>query len=101
MAKTAYNSFVVVDCKSRRNVLCTQSARKATDALEKGRRIEVWNSGSIVERIYSGQRHEMTPYIDAEREYIGQKQKRHEERNERRRAYGSKPEIPGKPEKSG
>lgn len=84
MAKNCYNTFVVADCKSGRNIMVTSSARKATDALCKGRRIEVWNSNSKVEIIYNTMHREknpMRPYIDAEREYIAQKQRAAEERN--------------------
>lgn len=88
MEKTAYNSFVVVECKTRTNVLCTQSARKALAALEKGRKIEVWNSGSLVESVYSTEGEMFQPYVEAEKAYIAEKQKRATERNERRRFYG-------------
>lgn len=84
-SKRAYNSFVVVRCAGNKNVLVTQSARKAVALLEKGRRIEVWNCGALVENIYFYEAGLMGPYIEAEREYIGEKQKRHEMRNERRR----------------
>lgn len=83
--KRAYNSFVVVRCAGNKNVLVTQSAKKALALLEKGRRIEVWNCGSLVENIYFYEEGLMGPYIEAEREHIGAKQKRHEMRNERRR----------------
>lgn len=83
--KAAYNSFVVVDCKKRKTVFVTQSARKAKAALEKGRKIEVWNSGSLVESIYSTDGELFQPYVEAEKEYIAEKQRRHEERNARRR----------------
>ena len=88
MEKTAYNSFVVVECKTRTNVLCTQSARKALAALEKGRKIEVWNNGSLVESVYSTDGELFQPYVEAEKAYIAEKQKRATERNERRRSYG-------------
>jgi len=88
MAKTAYNSFVVADCKQRKNVLVTQSAKKARDAMRPGLRIEVWNSGYKVETIYYKDIIFMSEYCIAEKEYIRQKQHNHEMRNERRRWHG-------------
>ncbi len=88
MAKKCYNTFVVAECKSGKAILVTSSARKATETLCKGRRIEVWNANRKVETIYAKQPREkspMQPYIQAEREYIGQKQKAAEERNRCRR----------------
>lgn len=85
MAKPGYNSYAVVECKSGRNVLVTQSARKAAEALEKGRRIEVWNSGVLEERLYYWDTLAVNLLIAIERDYIAEKQRRHEERNARRR----------------
>lgn len=100
MAKTACNSFVAVDCKKRKTVFVTQSARKARSALAPGLRIEVWNSGSKVETIYYKSIEFMTEYCLAEKEYIRQKQHNHEMRNERRRCHGvesAKPTESGRP----
>lgn len=80
----AYNSFVVVDCKKRITILCTQSARKASAMLEKGRRIEIWNDGAIVKKVYNKNPENMVPYLRDEKEHIRRKQKNHEIRNERR-----------------
>lgn len=85
MEKTAYNSFVVVECKTRTNVLVTQSARKAAAALEKGRRIEIWYNGSMLMKVLSYEEGLMRDYIEDEKRYIAEKQRRHEQRNERRR----------------
>ena len=85
MAKTAYNSFVVADCRAKKNVLVTQSAKKARDAMRPGLRIEVWNSGRLVEKIYHKDLIFMSEYCIAEKEYHRQKQRNHEMRNERRR----------------
>ena len=85
-----YNTFVVVDCKRRKPILTTSSARKANAMLQKGVRIEVWNSNKKLETIYEADKRReenpLAPYIKAEREYIGAKQRRAEERNRRRKA---------------
>lgn len=84
MSKRCYNTFVAADCKSGKTILVTSSAKKAAEALCKGRRIEVWNANSKVEVIYNTMHREknpMRPYIEAEREHIGQKQRAAEERN--------------------
>lgn len=85
-----YNTFVVVDCKSRVPVLTTSSARKANSLLKTGIRVEVWNGNAIVEKIYEAdkrrERSPLLPYIEAEREYIRQKQLKAEQRNARKRA---------------
>lgn len=82
-----YNTFLVVDCNSRRPILNTSSARKAYKELRTGIRIEVWNNNILVERIYEADRgnNPMSAYIRAEREYIGRKQAKAELRNKRRR----------------
>ena len=84
-----YNTFVVVNCNTRKPILTTSSARKANKLLTTGFRIEVWNNNDLVERIYeSDKRREkspMSPYIELEKNYIREKQKRAEERNRRRK----------------
>lgn len=84
-----YNTFIVVDCKSRKSILTTSSARKACKLLETGKRIDVWNDNKKVETIYvndsEGKQNPMKSYIELEREYIRQKQKRAEERNKKRK----------------
>ena len=84
-----YNTFLVVDCNTRRPILTTSSARKAYKELKTGVRIEVWNNNCLVERIYeSDKKKEANPlgaYIQAEREFIGRKQAAAEQRNRRRR----------------
>ena len=86
MAKANYNTFVVVDCKRRLNLEVTSSARKASSMLRTGVKIEVWNCNGLVETIHAMEReaHPMQPYINAEKEYIGNKQMRSEERNRQR-----------------
>ena len=85
-----YNTFVVVNCKTRKPFLTTSSARKASRELKTGIRIEVWNDNMLVERIYEAdKRNKQNPlavYISAEREYIRKKQEQAEMRNKRRKA---------------
>lgn len=85
-----YNTFLVVDCKTRKPILTTSSARKARKGLRTGVRVEVWNNNVLVEKIYEADKRNekdpLMPYIQAEREYIKQKQARAEERNRRRKA---------------
>lgn len=69
-----YNTFVIVDCKSRKNVLVTSSAKKAYTQLKPGFRVDVWNQNSISTCIYARNRHRMNVYLDAERLYHQQKQ---------------------------
>lgn len=79
-----YNTFTVVDCKTRKIKLVTSSARKAEAMLRTGARVEVWNSNSKTETIYSNRnRQAMGPYIEAEREYIKKRQAQAEEKNRR------------------
>lgn len=84
-----YNTFLVVDCKTRKPILTTSSARKAYKELKTGVRIEVWNNNNLVERIHEADKKKETnplaPYIELEREYIGRKQAAAEQRNKRRR----------------
>lgn len=71
-----YNTFVVMDCKKRAPVLVTSSARKARGVLTNGFRIEVWSDNEIKEKIYHKSQKFLHPYIEAEKEYIRQKQER-------------------------
>ena len=82
-----YNTFIVVDCKSRKSILTTSSARKSARLLQTGFRIDVWNDNQKVETVYATNRTMMKPYIEAEKEYIRQKQARAEERNKRKRQW--------------
>ena len=87
-----YNTFVVINCTTRKPVVATSSARRAYRELQSGIRIEVWNNNILIERIYeSDKKHEknpMKPYIDMEREYIRNKQEMATLRNQRRKANG-------------
>ena len=80
-----YNTFVVVDCESRKSILTTSSARKAGALLEKGRRVEIWKNNEKTKTIYFKNKTEILPYIEIERKYIGDKQRLAEERNKQRR----------------
>lgn len=82
-----YNTFMVVDCKSRKSILTTSSARKSSRLLQTGFRIDVWNNNEKIETIYAKDRTPLKPYIEAEREYIRQKQARAEERNKGKRLW--------------
>ena len=87
-----YNTFVVVNCKTRKPVITTSSARKAYKELQTGIRVEVWNNNVMIERIYESDKYRegnpMKPYIDMEREYIRKKQEMAEQRNKRRKSNG-------------
>lgn len=84
-----YNTFLVVDCNTRRPILTTSSARKARSELRTGVRVEVWNNNTLVERIYEADKRReadpLAPYVEAERDYIRQKQAKAEARNRARR----------------
>lgn len=84
-----YNTFVVVDCKRRKSILTTSSARKASRLLATGYKVEVWNNNGLVESIYERDKKKeqfpLTPYIEMEKEYHRQKQKKAEQRNRKRR----------------
>ena len=82
-----YNTFIVVDCKSRKSILTTSSARKSNRLLQNGFRIDIWNNNEKIETVYAKDRTPMKPYIEAEREYIRQKQARAEERNKRKKQW--------------
>ena len=88
-----YNTFIVVDCNSRKSILTTSSARKANFMLATGYRVDVWNNNDKVCSIYQKTREAMKPYIQAEKEYIRQKQARAEARNKARKR---KRELSGK-----
>lgn len=92
MAKSGYNTFVVVNCRTRKVELVTSSARKANDRLKTGWRVEVWNCNQLVERIHAKEkeRYPMQPYIDAERAFVGERQRRREDRNKKRRCPDGK-----------
>ena len=79
-----YNTFIVVDSKSRKSILTTSSARKAKRLLEVGKKIEVWNDNSKVDTVYYNQEIKMKPFVSAEKDYIRKKQRQAELRNRRK-----------------
>jgi REP element-mobilizing transposase RayT len=82
-----YNTFIVVDCKSRKSILTTSSARKAYKLLSTGCRIDIWNNNNKVETVYERDKKNGNPlrvYIDLEKDYIRKKQARAEARNKLR-----------------
>ena len=84
-----YNTFIVVDCKSRKSILTTSSARKAYKLLTTGTRVDIWNNNQKIESIYErdkkNNQNPMKQYIELEKEYIRQKQARAEARNKKRK----------------
>lgn len=80
-----YNTFNMIDTKSRRTVLTTSSARKCKEGFVSGFRIDVWNANILVEQIYSRNFSEINKYISAEKKYIAEKQRIAHEKKERRR----------------
>ena len=84
-----YNTFIVVDCNRRKSILTTSSARKANRLLTTGIKIEVWNNNDRVEVIYEKdkrrEKQPLAPYIEAEKQYIREKQARAEARNKKRK----------------
>lgn len=81
-----YNTFLLVDTKTRKPLLVTSSARKATAELCKGRRVEVWNENERIDMIYANKAESMKRFIQAEKEYIQRKQERAEFDNSYRRS---------------
>lgn len=76
------NTFAVVDCKYRKNVFVTNSARKAKEKLYIGLKIEVWSgNGTLCETIYFRNINKICKYIRLEKEYIGKKQAKAERKN--------------------
>lgn len=80
-----YNTFVLIDCKSRKPIITTSSARKVARQLDKGFRVEVWNENELVSKIYKSNEADILPYIKAEKEYIRKKQEKATIRNAKRR----------------
>ena len=81
-----YNTFVVVDCKSRKSILTTSSARKAKKLLSVGFRIDIWNNNEKIDTVHYNEPIKMKPFVMAEKEYIRKKQQDAERRNK----YGKK-----------
>ena len=84
MAK--YNTFVVINTKTRKPVLVTSSARKAAKLLMPGIRIEVWSENKKIDTLYKRVGSAFMWYLEQEKAYIQAKQERAEQRNKKRRA---------------
>lgn len=80
-----YNTFQLVDTKSRKTLITTSSARKCKKAFVKGHRIDVWNGNVLVETIYAKNLTEIDKYVRLEKEYIARKQALATARNQRRK----------------
>ena len=79
------NTFVVYNCKKRKNILITQSARKAKYQLCTGIKIEVWSGNELIETIYARKSNSMNKYITMQKQHIREKQTKAEEKNQRRK----------------
>lgn len=80
-----YNTFNLIDTKSRKTIFTTSSARKCKRAFVKGYRIDVWNGNSLVDVIYNKNIDDINKYVRLEKEYIARKQERAALRNKRRK----------------
>ena len=80
-----YNTFGLVDTKTRKILLITSSARKCKKAFIKGHRIEVWNGNTLVNTIYNKNFADIDEYIRLEKQHIANKQRKAEARNKRRK----------------
>lgn len=80
-----YNTFGLVDTKSKRILLITSSARKCRKAFRKGYRIEVWSGNVLKNTIYHKNLHAIDEYIRIEKQYIADKQRKAEARNKSRK----------------
>lgn len=83
MAK--YNTFIAQATKGGKTVIVTSSARKVKSLLTPGIRIEVWTENRKAETIYTKTRAMLDKYVEAERQYIREKQARAQEQNRMRR----------------
>ncbi len=81
-----YNTFIAQETKGGKTMLVTSSARKVKQLLSPGIRIEVWSENKKTETIYTKTQALLDKYVEAERQYIREKQARAEHRNKLRRA---------------
>ena len=77
--------FVVIDCKARKPIFVTHSACKARKIYDKGMKVEIWANDALIDVIRFTQVEKFKPYIQQEKEFIGMKQKKAEERNRNKR----------------
>lgn len=80
-----YNTFGLIDTKTKKILLITSSARKCKRAFIKGRRIEVWNGNALVKKIYNKNLADIDEYIRLEKQHIANKQRKAEDRNKKRK----------------
>lgn len=80
-----YNTFQLIDTKSRKTLITTSSARKCKREFVKGYRVDVWNGNELIESIYAKNIDDINKYVRMEKEYIAQKQAQATLRNQRRR----------------
>ena len=80
-----YNTFIAQETKGGKAMLVTSSARKVKQLLTPGIRIEVWCENQKTETIYTKTAAKLAKYVEAERQYIREKQAKAEKRNKARR----------------
>lgn len=80
-----YNTFIAQETKGGKTMLVTSSARKVKQLLTPGIRIEVWSENRKAEIIYTKTCSLLDKYVEAERQYIREKQAKAEKRNQKRR----------------
>ena len=80
-----YNTFIAQETKGGKTMLVTSSARKVKQLLSPGIRIEVWSENHKTETIYTKTCSLLDKYVEAERQYIREKQAKAEKRNKARR----------------
>lgn len=81
-----YNTFIAQETKGGKTMLVTSSARKVKSVLTPGIRVEVWSDNKKTEIVYTKTQALLDKYIEAERQYIREKQAKAEHRNKLRRA---------------
>lgn len=80
-----YNTFNLIDTKTRKTLITTSSARKCKKEFVKGYRIDIWNKNQLVDVIYYKNIEDLNKYVRLEKQHNAEKQKRAEERNKRRK----------------
>lgn len=80
-----YNTFIAQATKGGKTMLITSSARKVKSLLRPGVRVEVWSENRKTETIYTKTQALLDKYVEAERQYIREKQAIAEKRNKARR----------------
>lgn len=80
-----YNTFNLIDTKTKKTIFTTSSARKCKRAFVKGYRIDVWNKNILVEKIYQKNFEDINKYVRMEKEHIARKQEQATLRNKKRK----------------